>query len=75
LSLGSPCVMDFLHPKTQEKTQILLAPGCVLALQGDARYIWQHGIAARKKDNYHGREFVRNRRVSMIFREVLFPYK
>lgn len=75
LSLGSPCVMDFIHPETQEKAQILLIPGGVLALKGEARYVWQHGIAARKKDNYQGGEFLRNRRVSLTFREVLFPYK
>lgn len=75
LSLGSPCVMDFIQPQTQEKAQILLMPGSVLALQGAARYVWQHGIAARKKDKYQDREFLRNRRVSMTFREVLFPYK
>ncbi len=75
LSLGSCCVMDFTHTQTQDKAAILLSPGDLSVLQGAARYDWQHGIAARKKDKYQDVELVRNRRVSLTFREVLFPYK
>jgi alkylated DNA repair dioxygenase AlkB len=75
LSLGSPCVMDFIHSQTQEKLPILLSPGSIIVMQGNARYNWQHGIKARKKDKYEGRELLRTRRVSITFREVLFPYK
>jgi alkylated DNA repair dioxygenase AlkB len=67
--------MDFTHSLTQEKVSILLEPGGVLVMQGAARYDWQHGIAARKKDTYKGTKFLRTRRVSVTFREVLFPYK
>lgn len=75
LSLGSQCVMDFLHSQTKKQASILLSPGSVLVMHKAARYEWEHGIAARKKDHYQGREFTRARRVSMTFREVLFPYK
>jgi alkylated DNA repair dioxygenase AlkB len=75
LSLGSSCVMELTHSLTQEKVSILLFPGTVLVLQGEARYDWEHSIATRKKDKYQGKEFVRTRRVSLTFREVLFPYK
>ncbi|MDP8963795.1 MAG: alpha-ketoglutarate-dependent dioxygenase AlkB [Cyanobacteriota bacterium] len=75
LSLGSPCVMDFIHSQTKEKASILLLPSSLIVLHKAARYDWQHSIAARKKDNYKGRKFIRTRRVSMTFREVLFPYK
>ena len=75
LSLGSECVMDFTHSQTQEKAQILLQTGSLLILKGAARYNWQHGIVACQQDNYKGQEFIRTRRVSMTFREVLFPYK
>ncbi|NEO34159.1 MAG: alpha-ketoglutarate-dependent dioxygenase AlkB [Symploca sp. SIO3C6] len=75
LSLASVCVMNFTHSQTQEKTALPLLPGSVLVLKGEARYNWQHSIAGRQQDNYRGRQFVRNRRVSLIFREVLFPYK
>lgn len=75
LSLGSECVMEFTHSQTKEKAPILLSPGSALVMQKAARYVWQHGITARKKDKYKGRELVRNRRVSVTFREVVFPYK
>ncbi len=75
LSLGSCCVMDFTHSQTNQKASVLLLPGSLTVMQGDARYNWEHGIAARKTDQYKGREFVRTRRVSVTFREVLFPYK
>jgi alkylated DNA repair dioxygenase AlkB len=75
LSLGSSCVMNFTHPPTQTTIPFLLSPGSLIILQGVARYQWQHGIYPRKKDKYQGRELVRSRRVSLTFREVLFPYK
>jgi len=75
LSLGSFCVMDFTHCHTKEKASLLLYSGSLVVMQGAARYDWEHGIAARKKDKYKDREIVRSRRVSMTFREVLFPYK
>jgi alkylated DNA repair dioxygenase AlkB len=75
LSLGSKCVMDFTSSQTNEKASILLLPGSVLVMQKVARYDWEHGIAARKKDKYQGRELIRARRVGVTFREVLFPYK
>jgi alkylated DNA repair dioxygenase AlkB len=75
LSLGSPCVMKFTHSQTKETAEILLLPGSLLVCKGAARYDWQHGITAHHIDKYEGREFVRTRRVSITFREVLFPYK
>jgi len=75
LSFGSPCVMDFTDSQTVEQVSTLLLPGSLAILQGAARYRWLHGIAARKVDMYRGREFIRTRRVSLTFREVLFPHK
>lgn len=75
LSLGCDCVMNLTHYQTQEEAKILLQPGSLLIFKGKARYRWQHGIIACKQDNYQGREFMRVRRVSITFREVLFPYK
>jgi alkylated DNA repair dioxygenase AlkB len=75
LSLGSSYVMEFTHPQTEEKKEILLLPGSLLVLQADARYVWEHSVTPRNKDIYNGKEFVRTRRVAMTFREALFPYK
>lgn len=71
LSLGSPCVMDFTHNKTQEKISLLLEPRSLIVLTGDARYLWQHSIAPRKTDRIDGIEIRRNRRVSLTFRNVI----
>jgi len=75
LCLGSPCVMNLTHLTTQTQIPLLLLPGSLLILQGIARYQWQHGIPARKTDQYQGKKLVRHRRVSLTFREVVFPYK
>jgi alkylated DNA repair dioxygenase AlkB len=75
LSFGSSCVMEFTHSQTKEKISILLLPGSLLRLQESARYVWLHGISARKVDKYQGRELLRGRRVSLTFREALFPHK
>ncbi|GAB4192518.1 MAG: alpha-ketoglutarate-dependent dioxygenase AlkB [Coleofasciculaceae cyanobacterium] len=75
LSLGSSCVMNFTHSKTHEEVKIFLQPGSLIISQKEARYSWWHGISACQKDNYKGQEVVRKRRISLTFREVLFPYK
>ena len=75
LSLGSHCLMNFTHAHSSEKRQILLSPRSLIVMQKAARYDWQHGIPARKKDNYQNGGIIRTRRVSLTFREVLFPYK
>lgn len=71
LSLGSPCAMDFIHKQNQQKISILLEPRSLVVLKGDARFLWQHGIASRKTDYYNGTKFIRERRVSMTFRNVI----
>ena len=71
LSLGSPCVMDFTHGKTGEKSSLLLEPRSLLVLNGDARYIWQHAIAGRKTDKWNGQSIQRTRRISLTFRKVI----
>jgi alkylated DNA repair dioxygenase AlkB len=71
LSFGSPCVMDFTHSKTGEKSSLLLEPRSLLVLTGDARYVWQHAIPSRKSDKRCGQTITRTRRVSLTFRKVI----
>ena len=68
LSLGSTCVMDF--DRTPQKLSLLLEQKSLVILQKDARYLWQHSIAARKKDQYSGASIERGRRISLTFRMV-----
>lgn len=71
LSLGSSCVMDFKINEPLTKIPILLEPCSLVIFREEARYKWQHGIAARKKDKYQGRELIRQRRISLTFRQVI----
>lgn len=71
LSLESPCVMEFTHSNTGEKSSLLLEPRSLLVLSGDARYVWQHAIAGRKTDRYQGQTISRTRRISLTFRKVI----
>jgi len=69
ISLGSPCIMDLEHVEGYEKHEIWLDPCSALIMDGESRYEWKHGIAARKKDSWNGAFFQRGRRVSMSFRK------
>lgn len=71
LSLGSACIMDFINPETSEKSSILLEPLSLLVMNDDARYKWQHSIAARKTDRINGLTINRQRRISLTFRNVI----
>lgn len=71
ISLGSPCLMDFINVKTKKKVEIFLEQGSLVALTGEARYNWTHGIAQRKSDIFKGVKIDRKLRISMTFRKVV----
>lgn len=75
LSLGSACVMNFANKETEEIVPLLLDPGSLVILRGEARYNWTHGIAARKSDVFQGRTIDRRRRVSLTFRKIILDGK
>ncbi len=68
LSLLAPCVMDFRHISTGRQEKLLLEARSLLILTDEARYDWEHGIASRKRDNWHGFPILRKRRLSITFR-------
>ena len=43
VSLSAPVVMDFAHVEDGRKASVLLAPGDLLTMHGEARYRWTHG--------------------------------
>lgn len=71
LSLGSACVMNFSHLKSDTEIPLLLEPRSLVIMQGESRYDWKHGIPARKTDIYLGETIARARRVSVTFRTVI----
>lgn len=62
VSLLEPCEM--ILERDNIKHSITLEPRSLLTLQGEARYKWKHSIQVRKSN-------VRNRRVSVTFRNVI----
>ncbi len=71
VSLGSLCIMDFIHLRTKEKIEVMLEPSSLVVISGDARYNWTHGIAQRKTDIFRNRRYERKLRISMTFRKVI----
>ncbi len=65
LSLASGCSMNLTNGDI--KKSIYLEPRSLLILKSEARYKWQHSIAARKSDN----GIKRQRRISLTFRKVI----
>jgi alkylated DNA repair dioxygenase AlkB len=63
--------MDFTQQIDQQKIPILLETRSMVVLQGESRYHWTHGIAARKTDLYQGQKYSRKRRVSLTFRKTI----
>lgn len=71
ISLGSPCIMVFTHPSSNEQIPWLLEPCSLLIMKAEARYEWQHSIPARKSDVYQEQKIKRTRRMSLTFRTVI----
>jgi alkylated DNA repair dioxygenase AlkB len=71
LSLASSCLMVFSDIKTGTTASILLEPGGLLVMSGEARNQWKHGIPPRKKDFINGKNIERERRISLTFRKVI----
>ena len=84
VSLGSGITMTMTEQKpnhhsnggnveTKQRKHIYLKPRSLLVLRQDARYLWSHMIAPRKNDKIDGKLVARERRVSLTFRQALFP--
>ncbi|KAG7147099.1 Alkylated DNA repair protein alkB 8 like [Verticillium longisporum] len=50
LSLGAPVSMQFRDGATGARTDVDLLPRSIMAMRGDARLHWTHGIRSRKTD-------------------------
>jgi hypothetical protein len=50
--------------------RLLLEPGDVLAMHGEARYRWTHAIEATTEDRWQGRRIPRGMRASITLRRV-----
>jgi alkylated DNA repair dioxygenase AlkB len=71
LSLLSPCEMIFRHTVNAEKRALVVEPRSLLLLSGPARYDWTHEIPPRLSDVIGGVKYLRKRRISLTFRNVV----
>jgi len=72
LSLLSSCIMRLENRKISQQVDLVLEPGSLLMLSGQARHVWTHAIPARKSDIVDGRTHRRSRRLSLTFRQMRF---
>ncbi|KAK3287354.1 hypothetical protein CYMTET_5130 [Cymbomonas tetramitiformis] len=70
LSLESPCIMTFTHVTTEAIRQVLLEPGDLLCMEGEARYDWMHGIDPCMQEEWKGATINRGRRISITLRRL-----
>lgn len=52
VSLSSHTVMDFTAPD-RHKVSVFVPPRSLLIMKGESRYLWSHGIVARKFDSVY----------------------
>lgn len=87
ISLESACVMHFSRaepsssvdsdtPKHRDgestKVPVLLNPGSLVLMSGDARYLWKHEINRKPGTQlWNGRELEQHRRTSVTLRKLL----
>ena len=71
VSLGSDVNMDFVGQDPQRAFTQRLERRSVVALSGEARTHWRHGIAKRLSDRHSTRKIPRTRRVSITLRTVI----
>jgi alkylated DNA repair dioxygenase AlkB len=68
VSLGSDIVVDFIDPSRHLRVPIQVPARSLWVITGEARSVWQHGIAARLSDTFNGQRRQRSRRISITFR-------
>ena len=69
ISLLSDIVMDFSNDS--KSYPIHLKKRSMVALNGDARYKFKHGIAKRRSDKINNKSVKRGIRISLTFRKVI----
>lgn len=71
VSIMGDTVMEFCHPDGKiGRKKIFVPRRSLLALTGDARYLWTHGITPRATDSFGGTLVPRNTRISLTYRKV-----
>ncbi|XP_016482782.1 uncharacterized protein P8A3.02c isoform X2 [Nicotiana tabacum] len=78
VSLESSCVMRFTRVENETCNQdspqtvpVLLTPGCLILMRGEARYLWKHEINRKHGfQKWEGQEIDQKRRISVTLRKL-----
>lgn len=71
VSIMGDTVMEFCHPDGKiGRKKVFVPRRSLLALTGDARYLWTHGITPRTTDSFGGTMVPRGTRISLTYRTV-----
>uniref|UniRef100_M1AT61 Fe2OG dioxygenase domain-containing protein n=1 Tax=Solanum tuberosum TaxID=4113 RepID=M1AT61_SOLTU len=79
VSLESSCVMHFSRVENEtcsaqdppHKTPVLLTPGCLILMWGEARYLWKHEINRKPGFQiWEGQEIDQKKRISVTLRKL-----
>jgi len=67
-TIGSGATMRFR--KKDEVVDLYVKPNSLYVMSGDSRYLWTHEMPSTKSDKYNGKCIMRDRRISITFRNV-----
>lgn len=73
VNLGSSRVLELTRVDGEDRVRMLLFPGDVYALGGEARDDWRHGVPATAVDTFAGRDYERGTAVSVTLRQFVAP--
>ncbi|CAL5218435.1 g116 [Coccomyxa viridis] len=68
VSLQAAATLSFT--KGDRRVNVLLLPGDLLLLEGEARYEWMHGITAEASQQWQDRRVARGHRISVTLRKL-----
>ena len=68
-TLNSGSIMNFRSP-SDDVVDVYVKPNSLYIMSGDARYKWTHEMPSCKNDVVNGMKILRDRRISVTFRNV-----
>ncbi len=70
LTLKSSRVFEFTRAR-HPPVRVLLLPGDLYVIAGEARYRWEHGVPRTRVDRFRGRDYERTDGLSLSWRRVI----
>lgn len=70
VTLRSSRVLELTREGTDDRVRVLLMPGDLYVLEGEARHDWRHAVPVAAVDTFGGTDYERGAAVSVTFRRV-----